>query len=539
MKAAQGYLHSVFLALALVAGLAGARSAVAAEAECHVRFVSAENVYLDAGSAAGLDVGVKVRVVRGGKAVAELEVAFVAENSASCRIISSTGAINTGDRALFEPMAAAAPAPADTLVSRQRETKDAPRRRTRSAERVTGWLALQWDHSAESADADAPSDLATDLFSLPFRVRVRDLGSDFEFHGRGSLRRISRSGFGESTPAAEWRNRVLEAALVREGRDLGWQLAFGRVGGRRTAAAGPFDGLSVTRRLGAHTSLGAFAGFAPAWGDLGFSTDDHLGGAVLEYERAGADGRYLDVTLAAVGRYREGEISREYVSLVTSWRDGARLSLVQAAEFDLYRGWRKDESGRSTALTSTALTGRFQATRTLALSLGYDGREPVRTWETRSLPDSLFTEAGRNGWRGGLAWRGAGGLSLDVSGGLRHEQRTGDDVTSWQAFARLPARLLRAADVTVSARGFDGPWLSGWSPSLRASRHVGGARWTLEAGRFTYTGKLSDTTRDNTWAEVGLSRELGAGWDVTGSYRNDWGDDITGRRLYLEMGRRF
>jgi hypothetical protein len=91
----------------------------------------------------------------------------------------------------------------------------------------------------------------------------------------------------------------------------------------------------------------------------------------------------------------------------------------------------------------------------------------------------------------------------------------------------------------LSTRGFDGPWLSGWSPSLRATRTAGGARWTLEAGRFTYTGKLADTTRDNTWAELGLARGLGAGWELTGSWRQDWGDDIEGRRLFLEAGRRF
>ncbi|MBK8167377.1 MAG: hypothetical protein IPK64_15650 [bacterium] len=521
----------------LLAALALALPVRAAESECHVRFISTENVYLDAGSAAGLDVGMKVRIVRGGKAVAELEVAFVAEHSASCRVVSGAGTINTGDRAVFEPVAAAAPAAApDTLVSRARVvTGGGAARRGGAVDRLDGWFALQWDHSAETADRER----ATDLLSLPFRVRARDLGRGFEFHGRGNLRWLSRDGYGTGTPTSESRHRLLEAALVREGRDLGWQLAVGRVGGRRTSAAGPFDGLAVSRRLGARTSLGAFGGFAPAWGELGFSTDDHLAGVVLEYDRAGTGGRYLDVTLAAVGRYRGGEISREHLSLVTSWRDGRRLSVLQAAEVDLYRGWRREETGKGAALTSTALTGRLQATRSLALTLGYDGREPVRTWETRSLPDSLFTEAGRNGWRGGFAWRGAGGLSLDVSGGLRHEQRTGDDVTSWQAFARVPARMLRVADVTVSTRGFDGPWLSGWSPSLRAMRQAGGTRWTLEAGLFSYTGKAADTTRENTWAELGLSRGLGAGWDLTGSLRNDWGDDISGRRVFLEMGRRF
>lgn len=526
------------VAVLVVAALAvGASAAAAAESECHVRFVSIDNIYLDAGSAAGLDVGVKVRIVRDGKAVAELEVAYVAENSASCRVLSGAGQVNTGDRAVFDPVAPAVPAAApDTLVSRVRAvTPTATRPKAVVADRYDGWLSVQWDGSSETTDRD----LRTDLLSVPFRVRVRELGHGFEFSGRGNFRRITRSGFGASTPATEWRNRIMEAALVREGRDLRWQLAFGRVGGRNTAAAGPFDGLSVTRRLGKGTTFGLLGGFAPAWGDLDFNTEDHLAGLVLNTGRAGADGRRADLTLAAIGRYRQGQISREYVSLVTSWRDGRRLSLLQAAEVDLYRGWRREQAGKGAALTSTALTGRLQVTRPLAITLGYDGREPVRTWETRSLPDSLFTDAGRNGWRAGAAWRGPGGAALDVSSGIRHENRSGEDVTSWQAMLRLPARLLRVADVSLSARGFDGPWLSGWAPGARLSKVSGGLQWSLDGGRFSYTGKQSDATRDNTWAELGASCELGSGWTLSGAWHRDWGDDITGQRLFAELGMRF
>ncbi len=528
-RAVAAVVVAMFVAFAL--------AAAAAELECHVRFVSIDNVYLDAGSAAGLDVGTKVRIVRDGKAVAELEVAYVAENSASCRVVSGAGQVNTGDRAVYEPVAAAAPAAvADTLVSRARAvTPTATKPRAVVSDRYDGWVSVQWDGSSESTDRD----LRTDLLSVPFRVRVRELGHGFEFSGRGNFRRITRSGFGPTTPSSEWRNRIMEAALVREGRELKWQLAFGRVGGRSTAAAGPFDGLSVTRRLGKGTTLGAFGGFAPAWGDLDFNTDDHLVGLVLGHERAGAAGRRTDVTLSVIGRYRQGEISREYLSLVTSWRDGKRLSVLQAAEVDLYRGWRREEAGKGAALTSTALTGRLQVTRPLALTLGYDGREPVRTWETRSLPDSLFTDAGRNGWRAGAAWRGPGGTALDVSGGIRHENRSGEDVTSWQAMLRLPARVLQFADLSLSARGFDGPWLSGWAPSARMSHFSGGVQWSVDGGLFSYKGKQADTTRDNTWVELGASRELGAGWTVSGAWHGDWGDDIKGQRLFAELGMRF
>jgi hypothetical protein len=533
----RGKPQAVLAALALLWVLVAARQAVAAESECLVRFVSTENVYLDAGTAAGLQVGSRVRIVRGGKAVAELEVAYAAENSASCRVISTSVAIAAGDRALYEAEAPVAAAPADTLVSRARPVGVAVSSgQARPATRFDGRLAVQWDHVGESDDHD----LRTDLVSLPFRARVRDLGRDFEFRARGSLRHVQRSGFGEGTPESEWRNRVLEAAFVREGRELDWQFAFGRVGGRATAAAGPFDGLAVTRRLGGQTSLGVFGGFAPAWGDLAFSADDQLVGAVFNFNRAGVGGRVLDLTVGAIGRYREGEISREYLSIVTSWRDGRRLSLLEAAEIDFNRGWREEGTGGSASLTNFALTGRWQVAAPLALTLGFDGREPVRTWETRSLPDSLFTDAGRSGWRAGAGWRGPGGVALDLSGGLRQEQGTGEEVTSWQAALRLPARAMGLTDLTLSARGFDGPWLSGWSPFLRAAGALGrGTRWDVEAGLFSYTGKAADATRDNTWAGFGLSHDLSADWELGGSYRRDWGDDITGNRIFLEMSRRF
>lgn len=58
-------------------------------------------------------------------------------------------------------------------------------------------------------------------------------------------------------------------------------------------------------------------------------------------------------------------------------------------------------------------------------------------------------------------------------------------------------------------------------------------------GRFSYTGNLVDASRENTWAELGLTRDLWRDWDMAASYRNDWGDDITGRRFFLELARRF
>src|SRR4249919_1083997 len=69
----------------------------------NVRYRSASNVYLDAGRAQGLVVGDRLRVVSGEATVAELEVLFAAEQSASCRVVSETRAVRAGDSVVLVP----------------------------------------------------------------------------------------------------------------------------------------------------------------------------------------------------------------------------------------------------------------------------------------------------------------------------------------------------------------------------------------------------------------------------------------------------
>ena len=55
-----------------------------------VRFRSSDTVYLNAGRLAGLVVGDRFEVLHGAKTVAEIEVVYVADHSASCRIVTES-----------------------------------------------------------------------------------------------------------------------------------------------------------------------------------------------------------------------------------------------------------------------------------------------------------------------------------------------------------------------------------------------------------------------------------------------------------------
>jgi hypothetical protein len=511
----------------------------AQEGRCAVRYLSADHVYLDAGTAAGLATGQRVRVVRGGADVAELEVVFAAEHSASCRVVSSTGEIRPDDVVVFQPdptlvAPAVVASPPDTLrqraFSRPREVAAA------HGTRVDGAVGMVWDHAGDGSGRR----LATDLVTLPFRVDARDLGGGLALHARGSLRRITRDGYGHA-PASEWRNRILEVALVQDDPRRDWNFAVGRIGSRVAAAAGPFDGFRFDRRVGDGLRLGAFAGLAPEWQDLGFGTDDQLAGLTAHLNRPVGDRGALDLVLAAVGRYHGGEISREVVAMTTTLRAGD-VNVVQSAELDVNRGWRREAAGHGMGLSSLALTGRWQASGRVALNLGYDDREPVRTWETRDLPDSLFTDAGRRGLSAGANLRGGGGRSCDLRGSVRRDDRTGDDVVSGSARVVLPALPAVGFDLDVALRAFDGPQLAGWSPTLgltcRARR---GLDVRAETGHQSYTSApaYGSEDRSNGWVRLSGQQNLASGWSLGAEYRRDWGDDIKGDRWLLEWRRRF
>jgi len=508
------------------------------ETSCGVKYISAEHIYLDAGLDQGLVVGAKVRVIRDEALVAELEVVYAARNSATCRVIGESGQVVVGDRVAFVPEAGMVVAPPTVEPPAPRTRTTAGTSAARASEAgvdVRGWMAVQWDQMNES-----DGDLQTSLMSLPFRVKVSNFGKQMVFRARGSLRRIDRQGFSGSIPDGEWRNRIQEVALVREGRDLDWHFALGRVGSRYTAAAGPFDGLSFNGRVAGGVRLGAFAGFTPEWENLGFGTEDKLAGLTFHLNHRSSGGNILDMVISGVGRYHQSQISREYLVMTTTWRVGRRLSLLQGAEVDVNRGWRKEAAGESMTLSGLALSGRYRLADGLDVNLGYDDRQPVRTWQSIALSDSLFIDAGRMGWRAGLNWRGWRRLNVSLYGSMREDSRHDQNSTSWNARLHVPEWPGPRWSTHVSYRAFDGPYLSGWAPAGGVSRAFDkGLRLRLDGGYYGYEGTVGTTTRSNSWAELGLVKDLGRRWSVAADYRRDWGDDIKGGRLFAEVGLRF
>jgi len=100
---AKPFLRLCRLAIATIALAGIALPIVSAENAFQVRYRSAQAVYLDAGTLGGLTVGDHLEVVREDRVIAEIEVIFVADHSASCKIVEESERVVADDVVRAKP----------------------------------------------------------------------------------------------------------------------------------------------------------------------------------------------------------------------------------------------------------------------------------------------------------------------------------------------------------------------------------------------------------------------------------------------------
>ncbi len=506
----------------------------------HVRYVSADHVYLDGGRGEGIRPGDRFAIHRGERQVAVVTVEHVATHSASCRVESASGRIRPGDRAV--PIQAAADAADSTATAvaaspparRRPVPSPAPAPEREASRRPSSWrggLSLDWDHT----DDRTVSDLDATRTTVRFRLRHdSDRGPDLEV--RGSLRRIARRRDLATAPATEWVNRVTACSLYREDPDVRWHWRLGRFIPRSVPGVGYLDGAVTSIPFYRSLRIGLFAGFQPDWRTSAPRTDDlKLGGLLAGAGRLGGGRWRLDC--AGIGQYHRGEISREYALLGFHWRGPRRWSLDQTVEIDMNRGWRMGVARDRLRINNLWLRLGYRPTASWRWHLAYDDRHLPRTWETRSLADSLFDNSRRRGARLGFAWRG-NRSSLSADGGVRDFRRGRDRTLSYRLSWTRRGLLGARTRLRLSVSGFDGELVSGWHPSLSLELATDrGDRLELAAGRYAY--RTSGLTRRDRWLRAGWWRPLPGGLDVRTEVEYDRGDSMEGLSLRTGLAYRF
>jgi hypothetical protein len=522
-----------------------------------VRYRSAGNVYLDGGSADGLSIGDRLRLAGGQGGIAELEVVYAAEQSASCRVLSETRPVKAGDRVVVSarvvpivaradvatgtPAAAAAPeaaaTPAPSLLAR---TPAAPWGRLRGS--VSASFYKTQDNTASGLDFEqrsARADLtATDIGGQPlsFTLRTRT---------RQDIRARALS---DRTPQSERNDLLYEAALRYEPPSDAFGLEVGRIGLYRFVGIGYLDGALARFKPMAGLNVGAFGGRAVELDGLGFNGTGAKYGAFVQLAPGG---RYstkgYDALLAVVREQANGDVSREYLSLESRFSGGRRWTIFERAELDLNRGWRQDLSGKTFQLSNVSLSGNLLLLPSTWAFLSYDGRRNYRYYLNRTVPEEVFDDLLHQGLRGGLNLSRPSGFGATAGFGmsLKEPDPRNPELNIANAYSfngGVRHTNLFGLSVGLDASGFSNGYADGGLVTARVGRRFrAGHMLDLSYGRSLYRVKPSaqsttTTDRNTQWLRLTGRFELNRHAFVTGDFEYDKGDDLEGPRGYFEAG---
>ncbi len=539
-----------------VAILCLANAVVAQESlEVGVRYRSQDTVYLYAGSRVGLAVGDRLEIVRAGRRIGEVEVTFVAENSASCRIIEETLQIQPDDRARRLESGAAALEPVAeeevSMTSAPEFVEEAtptpvpaadpePRSRGRRT-RVSGVLELGWDSFTD----DSGAGLDFDQFAARLSLRMRDIaGQPLQLRVRMRALEARRSrAFSSGAPENEKRNRFYEAALLYNPERGRFQAQIGRIAVSPFIAVGYLDGLIGQVRLIEGIDFGALYGSQPIIQDDGFfETKGQKYGAYTRFSAFRQGGRPdLEIFVAGIREEGDQDVSREYVSLETRYTPGGRWSLYQRAELDLNNGWREDAAGTKTQLSNMALTLNSRISQFSRFSISYDRWERYFTEETRSVAEELFDNLLRQGLRARYSYSRPRGMGFSIYAGYRDREGDEENTVSLGGAVRHSNignwGLMVGGDVLA----YSNPMTEGFVARIQTSkRFTGGHEVALLIGGRLYSNKIFEDVEDRNdqWIRLSGWVELPYGFFGRAEFEYSDGDDIQGQRILLGAGYR-
>jgi hypothetical protein len=389
-------LFSLGLLILLISGDISIALAQEAPKTFIVNYISAENVYLDGGKSRGLTAGDQLTIRNRGSEIAEIEVIFVSQNSASCKILKQSAPIQKGFtatisqkiQAVFSEKEQPEPPGFNTNQSTPYSAKSQKDDYSSFAE-INGSLSFQYFYFNDLGPANL--DFSQPTVRLKF-VASNLWGRAFQLKIMSRTRHNQRSrSYNSTIPKQEWRNRVYELSFTYDNQNAPFNFAFGRIINNFISGIGYIDGGLIQFNAIEQLRIGVFGGTQPEWQYSDYQTSLQKYGAYLNVHTGDFRSFRYEGTVGIAGVYHSSIISREFVYIQNTFGSSSQWNIYQSAEVDINRDWRLQKTGEDIAISNFYLSMQYKLSNQARVGLSYDNRKNYWSYETMSF---LFGKPG-------------------------------------------------------------------------------------------------------------------------------------------------
>ncbi|MBT7788564.1 MAG: hypothetical protein HN757_06770 [Calditrichaeota bacterium] len=517
----------------------------AEELQTNVKYISKSAVYVDAGRINGIEVGDRGTVIRGIEIIAHMEVIFVADNSASCRIVESKTPLKVGDQVTMiveKPVISldttSSNTPKSVITPRVKtDTELIARTRKELTNQFSGRLGLQY-YSQDNLD-EFDNDFIQPSYFLRFRIE-NIYGSYHSLSLRMKGRKNIRDSNLHDISSSSWNNRTYELSIMFDNPNSNFSYNAGRIIPSQVSGLGLMDGISFEYKLHEKYQIGIFGGTEPDYETSNYSSEEVKSGIFLTFDNRNLQGSRIRTTGALLGVYKAGEIDREFVYIRNSYSYKSKTSFYQSGEININRDWRRDKSNNTLEISNFQTSLRWSPVRAFSLNLGYNNLRNVRNADNRTVADSLFDDALRQGFRAGCIFRLPDNIRFSINGNVR--SRSSDNSSTYATSSNLSYTDRRISRIRFNGRGsyFSNKYSEGLQFSFSANRNITSDLGAgIEVGVRDYTLISSSTTLRNNWLKLDADYRISRSLYLFTFFEASRGDGVKTNRWMVDAGYRF
>jgi len=546
----------LILVCAMVGDLCSAQEQI--RTEFVVKHVSADSVYLEGGSNAGLAEGQKLTIRRKGAQdapAAQIQIESVTPLSSAGRILPGDGDVAPGDIAFLPPeeveklkqrLASTDAGSYPQIISfttddplDQEVRENLPKPPSPEVNRIRGRVSFDFGHLKQREDN------TSSLYGLTLRIDASRLGgSHWNLNGYYRGYRHSRQGSSIEPMLVDLVNRTYHLSLTYDNPTSHWVAGVGRLFVPWASSLDTLDGFYLGRRHGKAT-FGIFGGSAPDPTSWDYDLERKMAGGFVNFEGGSFDSwRFTSTSGIAVTRtdwrpdrqfgfFQNGIFFKRYFAVYSD----LQCDLLHA--FPVAPDSARSPAERGLALSRSYVTVRIQPLRALSFDISENYFRNIPTFDERLLSTGLVDKYLFQGLSGGFQLELPHKLGIYSTVG--RSNRSGDAKPSWDYLAGVTAADILGAGVRADLKysRFSSSFGQGTYQSVTLGRDVGaGLQFDMQIGQQDFLSALASRKRSRffngnlNWI-LGTRYYLGVGFTI---YR---GDNENYRQSFATIGYRF